>query len=267
MGRGETAASSKTIDRGSRKGADSWLYGTHAVLAALANPNRHCHQLIISNPDEELFAKISKAGKESERARPQPKVTDRRSISETLHEGAVHQGIAGNFDPLPTMAIETLCKSLTDTTRAPVVLLDQATDPRKIGAIMRSSAAFGAKALIMQDRHAPEATGTLAKAASGALETVPLVYVTNIVRTIETLKKAGFWCVGLDGYATEKLGKTPLPEKAAIIMGAEGSGLRRLVQENCDILVKIPINNSMESLNLSNATAITLYEWARGGKS
>lgn len=258
-GRGNRASG-----KGGGKATGQWLFGIHAVLAALANPERHCLKLLCSSSDEDVLAAIHEASRESERPRPDPQMVARHEINELLPAGAVHQGLAGNFDSLPDVAIETLMEDLAGEEKACVVVLDQATDPRNIGAIMRSAAAFGVAGVIMQDRHAPDATGTLAKAASGALETVPLVHVTNIVRTLETLKKAEFWTVGLDGKANDELGNGfELPRKAAIVMGAEGAGLRRLVEETCDMLVKIPIDPAMESLNLSNATAITFYEWAR----
>lgn len=134
------------------------------------------------------------------------------------------------------------------------------TDPHNVGAVLRSAAAFDASAVILTDRNAPEATGTLAKSASGALELVPLITVSNLTRAMKTLKDLGFWCVGLDGRAPSTLRETSLPDKIALVMGSEGFGLRRLTAENCDYTVKLPISERVESLNVSNAAAIALYE-------
>jgi 23S rRNA (guanosine2251-2'-O)-methyltransferase len=169
-------------------------------------------------------------------------------------------------DPAPKLNLADVIKATANDERACVVILDQATDPHNIGAVARSSAAFGASAVIVPDRHSPEVTGALAKAASGALELVPLVRVGNLVQAMGTLKKAGFWCIGLDGDARQSLAETDLGGKVALVLGAEGPGLRRLTKETCDLLVRVPIIESAESLNLSNAAAVALYERARGSR-
>lgn len=128
---------------------------------------------------------------------------------------------------------------------------------------MRSAVAFNASALILPDAGAPQESGTLAKSASGALETLPLIRVTNLVRALDQLKKADFWCVGMDGHADKSIIEQKLPNKCALIMGSEGDGMRRLTMENCDYLTKLPMSDKMESLNVSNACAIALYEWFR----
>ncbi|MBT5940874.1 MAG: 23S rRNA (guanosine(2251)-2'-O)-methyltransferase RlmB, partial [Rhodospirillaceae bacterium] len=163
--------------------------------------------------------------------------------------------------PLEDSDIETICRNEDDN--AIVVILDQVTDPRNIGAIMRSATAFGAAAIIVPDKHTPEATAVLAKAASGALDRLPVARVTNLARALGQLKEAGFWTVGLDAEASQTLAEAKLSGKLAIILGAEGKGLRRLTAEKCDFLVKIPIDAQADSLNVSAAAAITLYEIVR----
>ncbi len=234
-------------------GGRLWLYGNHAVEAALANPRRRKFRLLV-NQDW-------KAGFEAGDADIEPEFLPRHEIERQLPPGAVHQGLALQVAPLEDSDIETICRDANE--KAVVVILDQVTDPRNIGAIMRSATAFGAAAIIVPDKHTPEATAVLAKAASGALDRLPMARVTNLARALGQLKEAGFWTVGLDTDAPQTLAEANLSGKLAIIMGAEGKGLRRLTAENCDFLVKIPIDPGADSLNVSAAAAITLYEIAR----
>ncbi len=230
-----------------------WLYGTHAVEAALANPKRKKYRLLVN---EDLSTSYEVEGKEIE-----PEYVARLDIERQLPYDAVHQGLALLVAPLDYAAIEDVCEESDDTSI--VIVLDQVTDPRNIGAIMRSATAFGASAIIVPDKHTPEATAVLAKAASGALDRLPMVRVTNLTRALGLLKEAGFWTVGLDANAEQTLAEANLSGKLAIIMGAEGTGLRRLTTANCDYLVKIPIDPTADSLNVSAAAAITLYEIIR----
>ncbi|MGB0750251.1 MAG: 23S rRNA (guanosine(2251)-2'-O)-methyltransferase RlmB [Magnetospiraceae bacterium] len=228
---------------------NNWLFGTHTVLAALANPQRKPKRLL--------------ATEEAARALPslplQPEISARLDLDTLLPPGAVHQGIALLCDPLPPVNFDILCDRWAEREAGIVVILDQANDPHNIGAVLRSAAAFGALAVVVPDKGTPEATGTLAKAASGALEKIPYVRITNLARTLGTLKEAGFWCVGLDGKATMGLPQADPGQKIALVLGSEGKGLRRLTAESCDLLFHIPMADSVESLNLSNAAAVALY--------
>ena len=189
-----------------------------------------------------------------------PELVERNRLDATLPPDAIHQGAALLVDPLPSPSMEKL---LADTT-GPVLVLDQVTDPRNVGAILRSAAAFGAAALVVQDRHAPQETGTLARAASGALEVVPILREVNLSRALEQLKKAGLWVVGLEAAGPITLAQSGLTgRRVALVLGAEGEGLRRLTRETCDELVRLPIHPAMESLNVSAAAAVALYELAR----
>ncbi len=194
---------------------------------------------------------------------PPVEIVDRRDLEAVLPPGAVHQGVVVQADPLPAIDLKAFLEDLAEVSEIRLVVLDQASDPRNIGAVLRSAAAFGARAVIVQDRHAPDATAALAKAASGALETVPLVRVVNVARALRGLKEAGFWLIGLDGAADLPLAGAGPGGRVVLVLGAEGGGLRRLTREACDALVRIPIGPAVESLNLSTAAAIALYELAR----
>ncbi|TCS63384.1 23S rRNA (guanosine(2251)-2'-O)-methyltransferase RlmB [Varunaivibrio sulfuroxidans] len=257
-----------------------WLYGVHAALAALANPQRVIYRVVTSaqsslDGDANGAAEIGETNGAA--ARPKAEIRDRREIDALLPPHAVHQGIAVQAEMLPVVSIEDLCHDLRrepatagdtagDEARRQhvVVVLDQATDPQNIGAVIRSAAAFGAAGVVIHDRHAPDVTGAMAKAASGGVEKIPLVRVTNLARALDYLKGAGFWCVGLDGHTDKMLTDGVLEGgDIALVLGAEGQGLRRLTLETCDLVAKIPMSDAIESLNLSNAAAIALYEFAR----
>ena len=233
--------------------ASGWLYGRHAVFAALANPDRRVSRLVMVAESQDL---PPTGGIE-------PEYLSREALEALLPPGAVHQGIAVRADPLPDLPIEEICDRAKSQQTALVVVLDQVTDPQNIGAVLRSAAVFGALSVVIQDRNAPEPTGAMAKAASGALETVPLVRVTNLVRTLDTLKGAGFWCVGLDAAAPVALDALPPAAKRVLILGAEGAGMRRLTREACDELARIDGPGALSSLNVSNAAAVALYALSR----
>jgi 23S rRNA (guanosine2251-2'-O)-methyltransferase len=238
-----------------------WLYGLHAVKAALANPRRRHHRLLLSDEAAEALRGDASASNALEALAVE--ATNRDGISRLLPPGAVHQGAALLSEPLTDVALEDVLDRAAEAEKSVVLVLDQVTDPQNVGAILRSAAAFGADAVLVPDRHAPPETGALVKAASGAVEIVPLVRVINLARALEELKKAGFWIAGLDGQAPQTLAAADMTGKVVLVLGAEGEGLRRLTRDHCDILVRLPISARMESLNVSAAAAVALYELAR----
>jgi 23S rRNA (guanosine2251-2'-O)-methyltransferase len=236
-------------------GASYWLHGRHAVLAALRNPDRRILRLCAT-------ADVAQRLQQDLAELPaQVEVTARDEIARRLPTGAVHQGLAAQVAPLPELFLGDLVAQAGDS--GVVVVLDQVTDPHNAGAILRSADAFGALGILTTDRHTPEETGALAKAASGALERVPLVRVTNLARGLRELKEGGFWIIGLSEHGTQLLGDAKLDGTIAIVLGAEGEGLRHLTEQHCDLLVRLPMKGTMPSLNVSNAAAIALYELTR----
>ena len=229
-----------------------WLYGHHAVVAALQNPNREKIQLKMTKesvlPDK-IIGKTN-AG-----------IVSRQEIDSLTGQNAVHQGLALQVKPLPQKTLDEVLQKIPD--KAVILILDQVTDPHNIGAILRSAAAFDAVAVVIPDAGAPEESAVLAKSACGALEIVPLVRVTNLARAMQQLKDEGFWCLGLDGYAKEYISDKKLPARTAFVLGSEGDGMRRLTAEKCDYTIKLPMSDRMESLNVSNAAAVALYEFYR----
>lgn len=240
-----------------------WLYGVHAALAALANRRRRVHRITLTAEFERRHGAAVAAALERGEARTAIERVTRKELAALLPKAAVHQGIAVLAEPLAAVSLDSVCRSAGAHPRGLVLVLDQVSDPHNVGAVMRSAAAFGAQAVLMQDRHAPPETGALAKAASGALEHLPLVRVTNLARALDALKDAGFWCVGLARRAETALAETDLAGRVAIVLGAEGAGLRRLTAERCDILARLPTGGPIADLNVSNAAAIALYEAAR----
>jgi len=228
-----------------------FIFGKHAVLAALGNPKRSAVRLLSAGkPDPEITAK----------ARVRVQAISPQELSRLLPRDAVHQGLALEVEPLRDNDIKDLKPK---SGKNLVLVLDQVTDPHNVGAIFRTAAAFGVKAILTQDRHAPEESGVLAKAASGALDGVPWVRVTNLARALDDLFEMGYWRIGLEGTAKKTLKEVDMGDNLVLIVGAEGKGLRHLTAEKCDLLVKIPIGGAMESLNVSNAAAIALYELAQ----
>lgn len=230
-----------------------WLHGIHAVAAALANPSRRLKRLVATEDGE--------ANLLTQAPLPWPlpaERIDRARLDAMLGRDTVHQGVAVLADLLTPPALATVLAR-----PGPLLLLDQVTDPRNIGATLRSAAAFGAAGVILQERNAPEETGVMAKAASGALETVPLIRAVNLSRTLIALKAAGLWVIGLDAGAPPLRGTALKDRRVVLVLGAEGDGMRRLTRETCDELVGLAMPGVMESLNVSAAATLALYELTR----
>lgn len=246
------------VREGARGGRGLWLHGVHAVLAALGNPSRTCHRLLAT---EEALRREQAPLADLLSARPglHPESVERAALDALVGEDAVHQGLALLVAPLAQPSLDALLRRHAEGP-ALLLALDQVTDPRNVGAILRSAAAFGAIGLIVPDRHAAPESGTLAKAASGALELVPYLPAGNLAAALEAAKAQGFWAVGLAGEAREDLLGAALPDRLVLCLGAEGPGLRRLTRERCDFLVRLPVAGALRDLNVSNAAAVALYE-------
>jgi 23S rRNA (guanosine2251-2'-O)-methyltransferase len=221
----------------------------------LGNPIRKSKRIVLTTrAAEEIGPKLL--------GKVRQEIAEGSAVSKLLPEGAVHQGVALQCDPLPRRDLGDVLDELSSKRRI-VVVLDQISDPQNTGAILRTAAAFGVAAVVVQDRHAPPESGALAKAASGALDTIPYIQVVNISRALEELQEREFWRVALASDGDGALKDMMPAGDVALVMGSEGSGIRRLVRENCDVAAYVPIDSAMESLNVSNAAAIALYEIRR----
>jgi 23S rRNA (guanosine2251-2'-O)-methyltransferase len=239
-----------------------WLYGHHAVGAALANPSRRFRRLVLAARDGLPAETLALVEQRAAGGLPVETV-DRLALDRLLPADSVHQGLAARVDPLPEPDLDDRLDQLAGQADATLLLLDRITDPHNVGAILRSAAAFGAAGVVLPEHGAPPQTGALAKAASGGLDRVPLVRAVNLARTLDGLKAAGYWCCGLDENAAAPLAGLDLGPRVALVLGSEGGGLRRLVRERCDYLARLPTRPDLPSLNVSNAAAIALYELAR----
>jgi 23S rRNA (guanosine2251-2'-O)-methyltransferase len=225
------------------------LWGRHAVEAALLNPDRVHRKLWatregVASLDGELPASFN------------VEYAQAADLARLVARDAPHQGLVLECEGLADVWLDDV---LTGDPARPLVVLDQVTDPHNVGAILRSAAAFNACAIVTQDRHAPPESGVVAKSASGALEIVPWVRVVNLARALEEAAEAGYWRIGLAGEAPSTLAEALPAGPVALVLGAEGEGMRRNISEHCDALARLPISEAMESLNVSNAAAIALY--------
>lgn len=223
------------------------IHGIHSVAEALKNPRRKVVRLLATqNAAERLKDEIATAG-------TVPEIVIPKQLDRLLEPDAVHQGALLEARPLSQPRLDQIGKD------GLVVLLDQVTDPHNVGAIMRSCSAFGVTALVATARHSANASGVLFKAASGAYEHVPYVKVTNLARAMQELREAGFMLVGLDSEADMPLGEVTMSLPLALVLGAEGKGLRQLTRDSCDHVARLALPGAIVSLNVSNAAAVALY--------
>jgi 23S rRNA (guanosine2251-2'-O)-methyltransferase len=234
----------------SQAGDETLIFGIHAVEAALANPERALRKLYLTdNAERRLHAALEARRLAAERVLPRD--LDRRLGPDTVHQGALLE-----TEPLPEPTLEQLAERGAGR---PLIVLDQVTDPHNVGAILRSAAVFGAAGLVITRRHSPPLAGALAKSASGALEHVPVALVQNLGRALTELKELFCTVIGLDGGAPDAIEALVWPERPALVVGAEGKGLRELTRQTCDHLCRITTDGSLASLNVSNATAVALH--------
>jgi 23S rRNA (guanosine2251-2'-O)-methyltransferase len=224
------------------------LWGKHAVAAALDNPRRKVLRAWAS-PEAAGFMQFPKDVAVT--------LAEAPDLARLVPHDAPHQGVVIEVEALEEAWLDELLNGAAE--RAVLLVLDQVTDPHNVGAILRSAAAFGAIGIVTQDRHSPPESGTVAKAASGALERVPWVRVVNLARALEEIGEAGFWRIGLAGDAETDLAQALGPKRIALVLGAEGTGLRPNTREHCDAVARLPISDAVESLNVSNAAAVALY--------
>jgi 23S rRNA (guanosine2251-2'-O)-methyltransferase len=234
-----------------------WLYGLHAVKAALANPRRKLGRALLTpRAAESLGEKLLQ--------RVRVEIMEPGTIDRILPPGAVHQGAALEASPLKSRDLDEVLAQHHGGRRV-ILVLDQLSDPHNVGAILRTACAFGVTAVMVQDRHGPPQSGALAKAASGALDLIPYIEVVNISRALDQLAERGFWRIALAGDGGTSLAQAIPAGDVALVLGSEGDGIRRLVREHCEASAFIPIERTVESLNVSNAAAIALYEVRRAG--
>ena len=224
------------------------FWGRHAVAAALDNP----HRTVVKAWSTRDAAELMQFPKEVPVT-----LADVADLGRLVPSDAPHQGVVIEVEPLEDVWLDDILANAPET--AVMLVLDQVTDPHNVGAILRSAAAFGAIGIVTQDRHSPPESGALAKAASGTLETVPWARTVNLARALGDIAEAGFWRVGLAGDADMELKAALGPKRVALVLGAEGPGLRPNTREHCDALARLPIGNAVESLNVSNAAAVALY--------
>jgi 23S rRNA (guanosine2251-2'-O)-methyltransferase len=222
------------------------IYGWHSVLAALENPRRRFHRVLATDNA------ARRLGEDNLKLPVEPELVRAEVIAALTGPEAVHQGVYAEADPLPSPELDEIARGI-------VLVLDQITDPHNVGAILRSAAAFAVTAVVTTERHSPQASGVLAKAASGALEHVPIATVVNLARALDELRSLDMMLVGLDSAGEADLEAAPLASPLALVVGAEGKGLRQLTRRHCDIVARLALPGRIKSLNVSNATALALY--------
>lgn len=229
------------------------------MTEAWTNPKRHIHALYITQSAMEGFDNALKTVHDNGLNRPNPTIIDKGALDHALPQGSVHQGIALNCQNLDEIDLSDIIRTESVKERSVLVMLDQVTDPHNVGAIIRSACAFGAGGMIMQEKHAPELKGVLAKTACGGVEHLPVAYETNLTRSIEALQEAGYFAIGLCEHTEESVSRLNEYPRLVLVLGAEGDGLRRLIREQCDLLVRLPTAPPIQSLNVSNAAAVALF--------
>ncbi len=234
------------------------LWGFHAVRAAMLNPDRKILRLLVTEAGLDTFHDTIAEAKAAGLKRPAPEVMDKAIYERMMPPTSVHQGLGALVEALAPRDAHDLVAGLAAGEQSTILILDQVTDPHNVGAILRSASAFGCTGVIMQDRHAPELSGVLAKAASGAVDAIPVAVETNLSRAVELLQEHEFFVVGLDERGTP-LADLPAHNRVALVLGAEGSGIRRLIADHCNGLVALPTQGPILSLNVSNAAAVALY--------
>lgn len=243
--------------KNSSKKSDTVIFGKHSVIAALNNPKRKIINLYAT---KESWSEISPQIKN---LKCELNFLNKNEFDRLVPAGSVHQNLILQVEALKQPLIEDII--IQDELRdySLIIVLDQVSDPHNIGAILRSCAAFSASAVILPDHNSPKENNTIAKCSAGAIEHIPLISVTNISQTIKTLKESGYWVVGLDGNTDKTLNNQLFSSKMVIILGSEEKGMRKLTKENCDFIAKIPMSSKVESLNVSNAATIALYEYSK----
>jgi len=262
--KGPARGSDKNSDRQDYKpseprGPKASLYGFHAVREAWLNPQRVPDTLYVTEVSIKGFETTIQEAKSKGLKRPQPVIVDKNRFDNLVPKGAVHQHLALACSGLEEIFVTDMIIRASNKSNCVLVMLDQVTDPHNVGAIMRSASAFGADGMIMQKKHAPELDGVLAKAACGAVEHMPVAYETNLSRAIEELKEGGFFVYGLSEHSKKTVRDLKPGGKVVLVLGSEGDGMRRLIAENCDEVVKLPTQGAIQSLNVSNAAAVALY--------
>ncbi len=238
-----------------------FIWGWHAVEAAWINPNRQITRVWVGENGEKTLSALRRKAEHLGLERPEAVMSPRSELDRLLPPGSVHQNVIIDASPLPAATLDSLIEAETPPSR--IVVLDQVTDPHNVGAILRSASAFGAGGVIITSRHAPQASGVMAKSASGAMDYMPLVSVVNLAQALESLRDAGYMLIGLAEGGEKSLHEIALSGRVALVLGGEGDGLRQLTRKTCDHLVSLPTVGAIGSLNVSNAAAVALYELHR----